>query len=99
MVRPEFHLPSAFYANQNAERLALTLRRAAWYPKPASTFADALGRLRHHFWFERTVMSARTADMTEPISTVLQGIIEVACYAPLSQSTVGATHLGIGEVE
>ena len=72
----------ALYAHQNAERLALSPRRAAWYPKPAPTFADALGRLRHHFWFERIVMSAKTADMTEPISPVFQGIVEAACYAP-----------------
>ena len=99
MVRPEFHLPSGFYARQNAKRLAITPRRAAWYPKPAPTFADALGRLRHHFWFERIVMSARTADMTEPISPVLKGIIEAACYAPQGHSTPAAPHPEMGKVE
>ena len=34
------------YVHQNAERLALSPRRAAWYPKPAPTFADAIARLR-----------------------------------------------------
>ena len=61
----------ALYAHQNAERLAFSPRQAAWYPKPAPIFADVPRRLRHHIWFERTVMSAKTADMTEPISPVL----------------------------
>ena len=70
------------YMHQNAERLALSPRRAAWYPKPAPTFADAIARLRQHLWFERIVTSAGSADMTEPISPAIQRIIEAACYAP-----------------
>ena len=70
------------YVHQNAERLALSPRRAAWYPKPAPTFADALARLRRHLWFERIVMSANVADMTEPIAPELQGILDAVCYAP-----------------
>jgi len=69
------------YVHQNAERLALSPRRAAWYPKPAPTFADAIARLRQHLWFERIVTSAGSADMTEPISPAIQRIIEAACYA------------------
>ena len=38
------------YVHQNAERLALSPRRVAWYHKPASTFADAIARLRQHLW-------------------------------------------------
>ena len=68
--------------HQNAERLALSPRRAAWYPKPAPTFADALARLRRHLWFERIVTSARGTDMTEPISPAIQGIIEAICSVP-----------------
>ena len=71
----------ALYVHQNAERLALSPRRAAWYPKPAATFADAIARLRQHLWFERIVTSAGSADMTEPISPTIQRIIEAACYA------------------
>ncbi len=70
------------YVQQNAERFALSPRRAAWYPKPAPTFADALARLRRHLWFERIVMSAETTDMTEPIAPELQGILDAVCYAP-----------------
>ncbi len=70
------------YVHQNAERFALSPRRAAWYPKPAPTFADALARLRRHLWFERIVMSAKTANVTEPIAPELQGILDVVCYAP-----------------
>ena len=72
----------ALYAHQNAERLALSPRRAAWYPKPAPTFADALARLRQHLWLERIVTSAAGTDMTEPISPAFQGLIEAVCYAP-----------------
>ena len=70
------------YTHQNADRLALSPRRAAWYPKPAPTFADALARLRQHLWLERIVTSTARTDMTEPISPALQGILEAACYAP-----------------
>ncbi len=68
--------------HQNAERLALSPRRAAWCPKPAATFADAMARLRQHPWFERIVTSAADTDMTEPISPTIQRLIEAACYAP-----------------
>ena len=71
----------ALYVHQNAERLALSPRRAAWYPKPAATFADAIARLRQHLWFERIVMSAGRADMTQPLPPAMQSIIEAACYA------------------
>jgi hypothetical protein len=72
----------ALYTQQQAERLALSPRRAAWYPKPAATFADALARLRQHLWFEHIVTSAATTDMTEPIPPAVQRLIEAACYAP-----------------
>jgi hypothetical protein len=72
----------ALYVHQNAERLALAPRRAAWYPKPAATFADALARLRQHLWFERIAMSAASTDMTEPISPAIRRILEAVCYAP-----------------
>ena len=72
----------ALYVQQNAEPLAISPRRAAWYPKPAATFADAIARLRHHLWFERIVTSAASTDMTEPIPPAMQRIIEAACYAP-----------------
>jgi hypothetical protein len=70
------------YVHEHANRFALSPRRAAWYPKPAPTFADALGRLRHHLWFERIVTSAATTDMLEPIAPTLRGLVEAACYAP-----------------
>ncbi len=69
------------YVHQNAERLALSPRRAAWYPKPAPTFSDAIARLRQHLWFERIVMSAGSADMTQSLPPAVQSIIEAACYA------------------
>lgn len=70
------------YMHQNAERLALSPRRAAWYPKPAPTFADALARLRQHLWFERLVISPGSTDMTRPLPPALRGLLETVCYAP-----------------
>jgi hypothetical protein len=55
------------YVHQNAERLALSTRRAAWYPKPAATFADAIARLRQHLWFERIIMSVSSCRPEVPI--------------------------------
>ena len=69
------------YVHQNAERLALSPRRAAWHPKPAPTFADAIARLRQHLWFERIVTSAGSADMMRSLPPAMQSIIEAACYA------------------
>jgi hypothetical protein len=70
------------YVQQNAERLALSPRRAAWYPKPAATFADALARLRQHVWFERFITSADAPNMKECLPPDLQRLIQLACYAP-----------------
>jgi hypothetical protein len=70
------------YVQQNAERLALSPRRAAWYPKPAATFADALARLRQHVWFEHFVTSADAPNMKECLPPDLQRLIQLACYAP-----------------
>jgi hypothetical protein len=70
------------YVQQNAERLALSPRRAAWYPKPAATFVDALARLRQHVWFEHFVTSADAPNMKECLPPDLQRLIQLACYAP-----------------
>ena len=70
------------YVHQNAERLALSPRRALWYPKPAPTFADALARLRRHLWFDQVVTSLDNNDMTGTPPPLLRGLIDLACYAP-----------------
>jgi len=49
--------------HQNIGRLALSPRRAAWYPKPAVTFADVIARLRQHLWFERIVTSTGSGSV------------------------------------
>ena len=72
----------ALYVHQNAERLALSPRCAAWYPKPAPTFADALARLRQHLWFEWIVISGQGIDTTKPLPSAIQRILEAACYRP-----------------
>jgi hypothetical protein len=67
------------YVHQNAGRLALSPRRALWYPKPAPTFADALARLRRHLWFDQVVTSLKTDDIAPP--PLLRRLIDQACYA------------------
>ncbi|CAO3435613.1 IS701 family transposase [Azospirillum doebereinerae] len=70
------------YVHQNAGRLALSPRRAIWYPKPAPTFADALARLRQHLWFEQAAMSPAEGDMLKSPPSFLRRLVDVACYAP-----------------
>jgi DDE superfamily endonuclease len=72
----------ALYVHQNRDGLALSPRRAAWYPKPAATFADALARLRRHLWSEHVVISSGETDMTKMAIPALQRMIDVVCYAP-----------------
>jgi hypothetical protein len=70
------------YVHQNAGRLALSPRRALWYPKPAPTFADALARLRRQLWFDQLVTSPGNDDMTGTPPPLLQRLVDQACYAP-----------------
>jgi DDE superfamily endonuclease len=72
----------AVYVQQNAERLTLSPRQAAWYPKPAPTFADALARLRQHFWFALFTTSVDSTDMSEVLTPELRRLIQTACDAP-----------------
>lgn len=71
------------YVHQHADRLALSPRRALWYPKPAPTFADALARLRQHLWFEQAfAMSPENTDMMKTAPPLLRRLVESVCYAP-----------------
>jgi hypothetical protein len=70
------------YVHQQADRLALSPRRALWYPKPAPTFVDALARLRQHLWFDQAVTLLGTTDMTKAPPPLLRRLIDIACYAP-----------------
>jgi hypothetical protein len=70
------------YVQQNAERLALSPRRAAWYPKPAASFADARARSRQHVWLALFETSTDALDMTKILPPEWQRLIQAACYAP-----------------
>jgi hypothetical protein len=48
--------------------------RAAWYPKPATAFADVLARLRQHFWFELFATSTDALDMMKTIRRICNGL-------------------------
>ncbi len=71
----------ALYVQQNAERLALSPRCAAWYPKPAATLVEALARLRRHLWFGIFCVSADGSDVPKSLTPEVQRLIQLACYA------------------
>src|SRR5690348_1299128 len=72
----------AVYVQQNAERLTLSPRQAAWYPKPAPTFADALARLRQHFWFALFTTSVDSTDLSDCLTREQPRLILTPCDAP-----------------
>jgi DDE superfamily endonuclease len=56
-------------------------RRAAWYPKPALTFSDALGAVRSALWTcEAFPMSADHADVAKIPRATLQRLTYAACF-------------------
>jgi hypothetical protein len=50
--------------------------------RPATTFADALARLRQHIRFERFATSANAPDIKQFLPSGLQQLLEIARYAP-----------------
>ena len=58
-------------------------RRAAWYPKEAPTFSDALAAVRRSLWVEaaRFPSSPRGMDRVEVPSAFLERLTELACHA------------------
>lgn len=73
---------ATLYVHENADRFALSPRRAIWYPKPAPTFADALARLRQHLWFDQAITSLKGGDMLKTPPPLLPRLVALACYAP-----------------
>lgn len=63
-------------------------RRAAWYPKPALTFSDALAAVRHALWTaEAFPTSADHADVAKVPRAVLDRLTQAACF-PASMAKV-----------
>jgi len=58
------------------------VRRAAWYPKPLPTFADALALVRRQLWEQVAFCtSAREGDMVEVPRAAVDRLTEALCYA------------------
>lgn len=58
------------------------VRRAAWYPKPLPTFADALALVRRQLWGHAAFRtSARADDVVEVPRAVVERLTEALCYA------------------
>jgi len=58
------------------------VRRAAWYPKPRPTFADALALVRRQLWGQAAFCtSTRAGDVVEVPRAVVDRLTEALCYA------------------
>lgn len=58
------------------------IQRAAWYAKPAPTFADALALVRRSLWREmRFCMSPSDADMIQVPRALVDRLTDLLCYA------------------
>jgi hypothetical protein len=69
-------------AHELLSRHDLTVRSAAWYPKPLPTFSNALALVRSHLWAALTFqMSASEADMVKIPRTVLERFNDLLAYA------------------
>lgn len=60
----------------------LTVRTAAWYPKPLPTFSDAIALVRNHLWAHLTFqMSADQPDMVKVPRVLLERFNDLLCFA------------------
>lgn len=55
---------------------------ASWYPKPLSTFSDALAAVRRELWAGRGLQtSSQIQDVAKLSAEIFNSLINVACYA------------------
>jgi hypothetical protein len=58
------------------------VRRAAWYPKPRPTFADALALVRRQLWGQAAFRtSTRAGDGVEVPRALVERLTDALCYA------------------
>jgi hypothetical protein len=70
------------HAHRQSERAPTPVRRAAWYPKTKSTFADALALVRRELWaHEGFALSARDPDIVKLPREFMEHLTEPICYA------------------
>jgi len=59
-----------------------TPRTASWYPKPLPTFSDAIAAVRRELWTPKNFQtSASSLDFLKIHTTILNSLVNVACYA------------------
>ena len=69
------------WADGSLARDLVPPRRAAWYPKPALAFSDALGAVRSALWTcEAFPMSADHADVAKIPRATLRRLTYAACF-------------------
>ena len=58
-------------------------RTAAWYAKPAPTFADAIALMRRHLWIASGgfSLSARDSDSEKPPASLYDRLVDTLAYA------------------
>jgi hypothetical protein len=60
----------------------VSLRSAAWYAKSEATFADVIAYVRRYLWTHTEFVHSQAQSGHVPISNaVLQGLMDVLCYA------------------
>jgi DDE superfamily endonuclease len=70
-----------YWANDLCARGLLWPRQAAWYPKRALTFSDALAAVRRQLWIAQLSSTSRTsANIANIPRTVLERLTDAACY-------------------
>lgn len=70
------------WANDLYAKAAPMSRVASWYPKPLLTFSDALAAVRRALWIPDDFQtSASTSDIHQILSSRMNSLINVACYA------------------
>lgn len=68
-------------ANTLLTRHDLTIRTAAWYPKPVPTFSDALALVRHTLWAYLTFQTSQEEpDMVKVPRVLLDRFHDLLCY-------------------
>jgi hypothetical protein len=69
------------WAHELLTRHDLSIRTAAWYPKPLPTFADALALVRRTLWAYLTFqMSQEQPDIVKVSRVLLDRFYDVLCY-------------------
>jgi len=72
----------ALFGQALHQKHPLTIRTAAWYPKPQATFSDVLAAVRHHCWDGLDIRtSPRDPGYLEIPKTQFDRLLNAVCYS------------------